>query len=71
VNAEAPRLIGGGGDDAALGRVAMAANNHRLAAQLGMPLLLYGNEEGIHIDMQDLLHSISLLELTAAAPRSA
>ena len=38
VHAELPRLVGGGGDHAALGRVAVPADHDRLAAQLGMAL---------------------------------
>ena len=52
VHAELPRLVGGGGDDAALRRVAVAADHDRLAAQLGVAQLLDGREELVHVHVQ-------------------
>ena len=50
-HAEFPRLVAGGGDDAAF---AGAADGDRLAAQVRIVALLDGRIERIHVDMDDL-----------------
>ena len=50
VTAVLSRLVAGGRDDAA---VAGAADQHRLAAQLGRVTHLDRREEGVHVDVQD------------------
>ncbi len=52
VHAELARLVGGGGDDAALRRVAVPADHDRLAAQLGVAQLLDGGEELVQVHVQ-------------------
>jgi len=45
-------LVGGGGDHAALCRVAVPADYHRTAAQLGSPQDLDRRDELVEVDMQ-------------------
>jgi hypothetical protein len=52
VDAEFARLVGGGRDHAPLGRVAVAADHDRLAAQLGVAQHLDGGDELIQINVQ-------------------
>ena len=54
MDAKSPRLIGAGGDDAAL--VGAGADDNGLAAPLGMVQELDGREERVHIDMEDRRH---------------
>ena len=51
LNAVFSRFVAGCGDDAAL--VGLAPDDHRLAAKLGPCQQFDGNEERVHIDMQD------------------
>jgi hypothetical protein len=48
-NTEAPRLVGGRGDDA----TGAAADDDRLAAQLRPAADLDAGVEGVHVDVQD------------------
>ena len=52
VHAELARLVGGGGDDAALRRVAVPADHDRLAPQLGVTQLLDRREKLVHVHVQ-------------------
>ena len=53
VDTERPRFVGGGGDDLARPAwVAIAADHHRLAGQLGPPTHLDGGEELVEVDVQ-------------------
>ena len=45
------RFIAGGGDDSAL--IGAAADDHRLAAKLGALEEFDGNEEGVHVDVEN------------------
>src|SRR5690606_39192395 len=47
------RLVGGGGDDAAPRRVAMAADRDRAAAQLGAAQQFDRRVERVHVEMRD------------------
>ena len=58
MDAEAPRLVGAGGDDAAL--AGSRADDDGLAAPLGMVQELDGREERVHIDMEDRRHGLGL-----------
>ena len=51
MHAEFPGLIGRRGDDAAL--VALPANDDSFAFQRGIEELFHGDEEGVHIDVED------------------
>jgi hypothetical protein len=51
-DAELARLVGGGRDDGAFGRVAPPADDHRLAGELGMPQHLDRCDELVEIDVQ-------------------
>jgi hypothetical protein len=44
--------VGSGGDDAALGRVAVAADDQRLAVELRMPQDLDGSQELVEVHVQ-------------------
>jgi hypothetical protein len=52
VDAELAGLIGGGGHHRPLGRVALAAHDHRLAAQFGPASDLDRGKELVEVDMQ-------------------
>jgi hypothetical protein len=51
VDAEDARFVGAGGDHAA--SAALAADDHRQAAQFGTSRLLDRGEEGVHVEVQD------------------
>ena len=61
-HAERPRLVAGGGDDAA--RCGRAADGDRLAAQLRVVALLDGRVERVHVDVEDAAHRIGDWRLT-------
>ncbi len=51
VDAEFPGFVAGGGDYAAL--IGLAADDDGLAAELGALEQLDGDEEGVHVDVED------------------
>jgi len=51
VNAVFPRLVARGGHDAALIRA--SADNHRLASKLRPIEQFHGDEEGVHVHVED------------------
>ena len=51
VDAELAGFVAGGGDNAAL--VGAATDNHRLAAEFGAVEEFDGDEEGVHVDVED------------------
>ena len=51
VDAELARFVRGGRNHAAL--VALSANDHRFAFQRGIEEFFHGDEEGVHIDVED------------------
>ena len=54
MDAEAPRLVGTGGDNAAL--VRSGSDDDGLAAPFGVVQQFDGREERVHIDMEDRRH---------------
>jgi hypothetical protein len=50
--AESARFVGGAGDDAALGRVAVTADDDRTAAQLRSAQDLYRHDELVEVHVQ-------------------
>ena len=54
MDAETPRLVGAGGDDAAL--VGAGSDDDGLAAPLGMVQQFDGRKKSIHIDMENRRH---------------
>ena len=51
VDSEFTGFVAGGGDDSAL--VGAAADHNRLAAEIGTVEELDGDEEGVHVNMED------------------
>ena len=63
-DAEAPRLVARGGDDAPAARI--AADDDRLAPQLGPVELLDGGEEGVEVEVRDHARRVRTGEAPAA-----
>jgi len=51
VDAEFAGFVAGSGDYAAL--VGAATDNNRFAAEVGAPRSFYGDEEGVHVHVED------------------
>jgi hypothetical protein len=67
MHAVGARFVGCGSHHAALGRVAVTADHHRAAAQLGMPEHLDRRDELVEVHVQDpQRHALSLTEPGAA-----